>query len=67
LTELLNESFELRVNGEIQFVNPKRIDTLMLGTVAHTCNPPYSGGKDWEDPGLRPSRKIIHKNLHLRQ
>jgi hypothetical protein len=25
----------------------------MLGAVAHVYNPSYSGGKDWEDPGLR--------------
>jgi hypothetical protein len=24
--------------------------------VAHTCNPSYSGGRDQEDQGLRPTR-----------
>jgi hypothetical protein len=24
-------------------------------TVAHTCNPSYLGGRNWEDPGLRPA------------
>jgi hypothetical protein len=23
--------------------------------VVHTCNPSYSGGRDWEDGSLRPS------------
>jgi hypothetical protein len=28
---------------------------LGLGTVAHACNSSYLGGKDWEDPSLRPA------------
>jgi hypothetical protein len=24
--------------------------------MAHTCNPVYSGGRDQEDPGLKPAR-----------
>jgi hypothetical protein len=36
-------------------------------SVAHTCNPSYSGGRDWEDRSLRPalangSRDSILKN-----
>jgi hypothetical protein len=27
----------------------------MLGTVAHTCNPSHSGGRDQYDLGLRPT------------
>jgi hypothetical protein len=23
---------------------------------ANACNPSYSGGRDWEDPGLKPAR-----------
>jgi hypothetical protein len=26
-----------------------------LGTVAHTCNPSYSGGRDQEDHGSKPA------------
>jgi hypothetical protein len=24
--------------------------------VAHTCNPSYSGGRDWEDHGAKPAQ-----------
>jgi hypothetical protein len=28
---------------------------IELGTVAHDCNPSYSGGRDQEDRGSKPS------------
>jgi hypothetical protein len=28
----------------------------MPGTLAHTCNPSYSGSRDQEDHGLKPAR-----------
>jgi hypothetical protein len=31
--------------------------------VAHTCNPSYSGGRDLEDCGSKPARKIVCKTL----
>jgi hypothetical protein len=41
----------------------------MPGTVAHTCNPSYSGGRDQEDRGSKPaqfnsSRDPILKKTH---
>jgi hypothetical protein len=30
---------------------------------AHACNPSYSGGRDQEDSGLKPTRQIVLKTL----
>jgi hypothetical protein len=38
------------------YVNAKMISIESWAPVAHTCNPSYSGGRDQEDPGLKPVR-----------
>jgi hypothetical protein len=30
--------------------------SFWLEAVAHTCNPSYSGGRDWENHGLTPTQ-----------
>jgi hypothetical protein len=35
--------------------------------VIHTCNPSYSGGRDQEDRGLRPSQANSSKDPILKQ
>jgi hypothetical protein len=33
--------------------------------MAYTCNPSYSGGRDWEDHGSKPAHKTLsQKTLH---
>jgi hypothetical protein len=29
---------------------------ILLGTMAHTCNPHYSGGRHWKDYSLRSAQ-----------
>jgi hypothetical protein len=42
----------------------------LLGAMAHTCNPSYSGGRDQEDHGSKPVQAnslcdpILKKNHH---
>jgi hypothetical protein len=32
-----------------------------LGMVAHTCNPNYIGGRDWEDENSKPAWAKVHE------
>jgi hypothetical protein len=40
---------------------------IRSGAIAHTCNPSYSGGRDWEDQGSRPTwiKKFKRPYLHF--
>jgi hypothetical protein len=31
--------------------------------MVHACNPHYSGGRDQEDRGLKPTGLLVHKSL----
>jgi hypothetical protein len=33
----------------------KNKNKILLGAMAHTCNPSYSGGRDQEDSGSKPT------------
>jgi hypothetical protein len=35
--------------------------------VAHACNPSYSGGRDQEDRGSRPPRKIVPRDPYSKK
>jgi hypothetical protein len=37
----------------------RNISELSQAWVAHACNPSYSGGRDQEDLGSKPPRKIV--------
>jgi hypothetical protein len=51
--------------------NPRFHQTRLYELVDHACNPSYSGGRDQEDPSLKPaqanssgdpiSKKTLHK------
>jgi hypothetical protein len=40
---------------------------ILLGAEAHACNPSYSGGRNWEDGGLRTARAKSSWDPHLNQ
>jgi hypothetical protein len=41
------------------------LSALKLGALAHTCNPIYSGGKQWKDGGLRPAQAKSFQDPHF--
>jgi hypothetical protein len=53
LVESKNEEYEAEIRSDRSM---KYKQLLYAWRVAHTCNPSYSGCRDWEDQGLRTAQ-----------